>query len=271
MSEIDNSQHNGRHGSIKVTYIGHATTLIEIDGVRLLTDPLLRNRVAHLRRTDPLDSVAPYTSVDAVLISHLHHDHCDLPSLRLLKKGTRMLVPVGAGKVFAGWGFSNAEEISVGSTVAVGGISVTATAAKHSGFRPPYGPRTETIGFVTAGSASAYYAGDTDVFPEMEYIPDGLDLALLPVSGWGPTLGKGHLNPYTAAVALQMIRPKRAIPIHWGTFVPMRLGWLNPSVMRIAPQLFAFHASQLAPEVDVTILQSGEALDVPADDKPAGD
>jgi L-ascorbate metabolism protein UlaG (beta-lactamase superfamily) len=69
----------------RIEYVGHATVAVDLDGVRLLTDPLLRNRVAHLRRATPVDARA-LRGVDAVLISHAHYDHLDLPSLEKLGK-----------------------------------------------------------------------------------------------------------------------------------------------------------------------------------------
>ena len=83
-------------GGANITYLGHATTLIELDGCRLLTDPVLRDRVIHLRRVAPLDR-APIGAVDAILLSHGHWDHLDLPSLRGLGRSLRLVVPRGLG------------------------------------------------------------------------------------------------------------------------------------------------------------------------------
>ena len=83
-----------------ITYVGHATVLIELDGVRLLTDPLLRRRVGPLVRHGPKPSKGTRENIDSVLVSHLHHDHADLGSLRKLGRATRMLVPRGSGRFF---------------------------------------------------------------------------------------------------------------------------------------------------------------------------
>ena len=92
---VDGAIHARRAGSSadRIVFLGHATVLIEVDGVRLLTDPLLRDRVAHLRRQVPPIDASAFAGVDAVLISHLHHDHLDLASLRLLGLDTILLVP----------------------------------------------------------------------------------------------------------------------------------------------------------------------------------
>src|SRR5271163_4247273 len=102
----------------RIVFLGHATVLIELNGVRLLTDPVLRDRVAHLRRqVSPLQP-AVYEGLDAVLISHLHYDHLDLASLRLLGLDTPLLVPAGAGVWLEGRGFTRVTELSVGGGTA---------------------------------------------------------------------------------------------------------------------------------------------------------
>ena len=112
---------------------------------------------------------------------------------------------------------------------------------------------------MVAGSAGVYFAGGTDLFPELEALGGAtLDLALLPVWGWGPSLGPGHLNPYTAAQALTLLRPRVAIPIHWGTYAH---AWATAGrrYLRRPAEDFARHAARLAPDVDVRVLAPGEA------------
>ena len=246
--------------SLHLTYVGHATVLIEIDGTRVLTDPVLRDRVAHIRRQ--ADTVDPdwFHSVDAVLISHLHMDHLDFPSLRLLGDDARLIVPRETGSIFLRRGFHNVEEIGTGESTTVGALDVTATYAHHTGSRYPFGPEADCLGFMIHGSHTVYFAGDTDIFPEMASLGPDLDLALLPVWGWGPFLGKTHLDPRRAAESLRLLRPKRAVPIHWGTFCPVGLGWMRPDFLTQPPHTFARHATDLAPEVDIHIVPPGEYL-----------
>ena len=100
-------------------------------------------------------------------------------------------------------------------------MRVEATYAAHDGARPPYPARAPAIGYAILGSRRVYFAGDTDLFPEMEGLVPDLDLALVPIWGWGPTLGRGaHLDPEGAAEAIALLRPKVAVPIHWGTMPP---------------------------------------------------
>jgi hypothetical protein len=138
----------------RITYVGHATLLIEIGGVRLLTDPLLRQHVMHLRRRSTPIPPQVYADIDVVLLSHLHYDHLDLPSLRKLGKTTRLLAPVGAGALLHQQGFSNVEEVRIGDPVHFGSVTVTPTFALHSGTRGPFGPSAETLGYVVSHAPS---------------------------------------------------------------------------------------------------------------------
>ena len=236
--------------------------LLELGGVRLLTDPVLRTGFAHIRRhaTPPAPEVAQH--VDAVLISHLHLDHLDLPSLRRLHRSSRLLVPSGAAGFLRRNGFDHAEELACGESRDVEGIEVVATRAKHDSRRWPGGPRAIPIGFVMRGTRSVYFAGDTDLFDEMDGLEPGLDLALLPVWGWGPRLGPGHLNPERAARAAQLLRPRVAVPIHWGTFRPRgrRMG----DRLTAPPREFAARVAELAPQVTVRVLEPGASAALPA-------
>lgn len=245
---------------IRVTYVGHSTLLIEIDGVRLLTDPVLRRRVMHLARLVDLPALGA-EPVDAVLISHLHWDHLDLPSLRKLGRDTLLIVPRGAGGYLAKQGFRNINELERHEIVELGSVRITGTYAEHSGERTPFfGPRVESLGFIIKGSQEIYFAGDTDIFPGMKDLGDDLDVALLPVWGYGPTLGAGHLDPYRAAQSLQHLAPRHAIPIHWGTYAPIGMTWMQLPFFSQPPRAFARHASTMAPDVDVQILQPGESF-----------
>ena len=179
--------------SDRVTYLGHATVLLEIGGSRILTDPILRNRLAHLRRRGPAPELDGLT-LDAILISHLHLDHLDLPSLRRLPLDTPVVVSGGGGRLLARAGFSAVEEVVPGDTLRVGAVSITAVEAVHDGRRWPFGEGAGSLGFVVGGSSRTYFAGDTDVFPAMSGL-GALDLALLPVWGWGPTWGTGTWAP----------------------------------------------------------------------------
>jgi L-ascorbate metabolism protein UlaG (beta-lactamase superfamily) len=201
----------------RVAYVGHSTVLLEIDRTRLLTDPLLRGRVAHLRRQGPAPSVDDLLPLDVVLVSHAHADHLDLPSLRQVAARARLVVPRGCAGFARRAGARNVTELDVGAVCTTRGIAIHALRAVHDGRRVPWGRRYPALGFLLEGSTRVYFAGDTDLFPEMADLAGRVDLALLPVSGWGPRLPPGHLDPTSAAWATQLIRPAVAVPVHWGT------------------------------------------------------
>jgi L-ascorbate metabolism protein UlaG (beta-lactamase superfamily) len=244
----------------RITYAGHATVRIELDGAAVLTDPILKKRVAHLRRRSQPVSAAVVEGLDAVLISHLHYDHLDMASLKSLAAGTEFIVPRGAGQLLASAGLKSVTEISEGESMKVGRMVILAVKAAHDGRRRPHGAQAETLGYVVGGESKVYFAGDTDIFPEMTGMAGNVDLALLPVWGWGPTLGDGHMDPDAAAEAAAMIKPPVAVPIHWGTFFPMGMKrWQERFLVR-PPIQFRDRVRELAPETEVKILQPGESL-----------
>lgn len=247
----------------QVTYVGHATLLIEMDGVRLLTDPLLTPRVSHLLRTAPVpDLDAPH--IDAILLSHLHADHLHLRSMRLAGRDHLIVAPRGAARYLAQHGFNRIVEIAVGETLHLKGVVIEATMADHPPRPLPGRPKTDCLGYIIRGSRNIYFTGDTDLFQGMADIGSTVDVALLPVWGWGPTLGAGHMNPYRAARSLELLRPSLAIPIHWGTYFPAGLRPLLPGMIHHPPYEFARYASRIAPEVQVCVLDPGDALDLTA-------
>jgi L-ascorbate metabolism protein UlaG (beta-lactamase superfamily) len=243
---------------VRITFVGHSTVLVELDGLRLLTDPVLRSRVLHIVREPP--AVRPETigHVDIVLISHMHHDHFDPASLRTIAGGFELVVPSGGGKLAAKLGLERVTELEVDETSTFGEIAVTATHAEHrSGRLLHWG--SESIGFKINGSQNVYFAGDTDIFPGMKGLQSDLDLALLPVGGWGPRLGPGHLDATRAAESLALLDPRVAVPIHWGTLYRIGLRRSHRALMSEPPRLFAQEAARLAPSVDVRILEPGES------------
>jgi len=243
----------------RLTWVGHATVLLELGGRRLLTDPLLRPHVGPLLRAGAAPDPAVAHGLDAVLVSHLHYDHLDARSLRRIDDATPVIGPRGAAPILRRLGFANVTELAMGESAEVGGVGVRAVPARHDGQRRPLGPRAETVGFVVGRDRQVYFAGDTELFDGMAQLGP-LDAALLPVAGWGPTLGSGHLGPHEAAVALTRLRPRLAVPIHWGTLHPLGV---RPRRNRTEPaRAFARHAAELAPSVDVRVLAPGEALEL---------
>jgi L-ascorbate metabolism protein UlaG (beta-lactamase superfamily) len=252
----------GRLGSLTgglLTYVGHATTLIEVDGTRLLTDPVLRARVAHCRR---LVAVSPFEPrLDAILVSHAHYDHLDLPSLRDLPTGVPVIAPHGVARLIRRRTDHDAIAVAPGDRVRVGSVDVVVTEAVHDGHRVPFGADLGAVGFLVEGSARVYFAGDTDVFDGMCGLAEDIDVALLPVWGWGPRVPSGHLDPEGAAKAAALLAPRLAVPIHWGTLASPRVWWRHDPGLpaREFERLAALHA----PGVAVRILAPGAATPIP--------
>jgi L-ascorbate metabolism protein UlaG (beta-lactamase superfamily) len=249
----------------RLTYIGHATTLLRLDGVAILTDPMLRDWLGPLRRQGPAPNPGIPRVADLVLISHLHRDHLDLPSLRRLPDSTPVVAPRGAARWVSKSGAEDIRGLAIGETVSVADVELTGVRAAHDGYRDRHrGREIEPLGYLLRrGGRTVYFAGDTDLFPEMAELGP-VDVALLPIWGWGLSVGEWHLDPERAARALQMIRPRLAVPIHWGTFYPAGLRRLRPEPLTEPPHEFERLASRLAPDVEVRVLQPGAetSLDV---------
>jgi len=245
----------------RLTFAGHATVLLELGGTRFLTDPVLRTRLAHLHRVvaPPADDLI--ADIDAVLLSHLHHDHLDLPSLKRLDRSVPVITARGAGRFARRAGFTGVIELRPGDTVKIAGVPVTATFADHDGRRLPRGPGIAALGFLIGDSPRIYFAGDTGLFAGMADLGD-LDVALLPVWGWGPSLGAGHLPPERAAQALTLLEPRMAIPIHWGTLRRVGHARRMRDLLIDPPRAFAREAARLAPGVRVEILEPGESIEL---------
>lgn len=246
-----------RPESLSVAFLGHASTAIELDGVRLLTDPVLRSRVGHLRRYSEVPSPPLIGRPDAVLLSHHHFDHLDLPSLRSLGTSSRIIGGPGTARFLGRRGFRNVEDLEPGEITDVGGVAIEAVQALHDGRRSPFHGASTAIGFLIRGSTVLYFAGDTDLHPGMSELEGVPDTALLPIWGWGHRLGPGHMDPQKAVEALSLIRPSLAVPIHWGTFFPAGLTSWGRGYLEKPPLAFERLASEVVPEVEVRVLQPG--------------
>jgi L-ascorbate metabolism protein UlaG (beta-lactamase superfamily) len=247
-----------------VTWWGHSTVWLDDSGVGLLTDPVLTDRVAHLRRVAGPTPALP-GAPDAVLLSHLHADHFHLASLRLLPGTPALIVPRGArafvAKALGPRWASRCVELAPGEDTTVGPVRVRAVPAAHDGARGPWSrDRALAVGFVVEGAARTWYAGDTGLFDEMNEIGP-LDLALIPVGGWGPTLAShGHLDAADGAEALRRVKPLWAVPIHYGTLWPIGMTRFRTHMFELPGGRFAELAARAAPDTRVRVLAQGETL-----------
>lgn len=235
--------------------------LIALNGVRLLTDPVLGDRIGPLIRVAPPVASDRLGRLDAVLLSHLHADHTDLPSLRRLPNGTVVLAPHSAGSWLRRKGVAGVRELRPGNETDIASVTVAATPAIHDRRRRPFGPAADPIGYVVRGSRSVYFAGDTDLDPAMADLRGSIDVALVPIWGWGPSVGAGHLDPRRAALAMALIAPAVAIPIHWGTFTLPWFAGRRSDIERPALEFEAL-AKRYARGVEVRVIAPGERIDV---------
>ncbi|MEO9323805.1 MBL fold metallo-hydrolase [Nocardioides sp. C4-1] len=237
-----------------VTWWGHSSMTIDLAATRVATDPLLTRRLYHLRRAVPEPSERA-TEADVVLVSHLHHDHLHLPSLRRFDAAVPVVVPRGASRQVKGLAERDLVEVEPGDEVEVAGVRVQVLAATHEGGRDKLhrGGAVPAIGFrIDDGVTAVWYPGDTGVradFAEVEPV----DLAAVPIGGWGPTLGDEHLDPEEAAAAVEAVGARWALAVHYGTYWPLALRRLHPAnhhrLFVTPPQRFVRALAERCPDV----------------------
>jgi L-ascorbate metabolism protein UlaG (beta-lactamase superfamily) len=253
--------------AVSVQWWGHATTSIELGGLRFLTDPLLSGRLVHLRRIGGEDPGPDALRADTVLISHLHSDHLHIASMLRLSPSLTVIAPSGTrALLFRQRALaSRVDEVGPGDVRDMNGVRITAIAAAHDGRRSPVSRHSgPALGFVLEhGDQRIWFAGDTGPSAAMaDLAPIGI--ALVPVGGWGPTLGPGHLDPVTAAHACQQVAARHAVPIHYGTFWPLALQQLRPAnfqQMFTSPGLrFADSLRTASPDTVAHVLSCGDLV-----------
>ena len=257
--------------SIQVTWLGHSSVVLDVDGTRLLTDPLLERHAGLLRRRGEPPAREHWQDADAVLLSHLHHDHADLRSLHLLPEGT----PIVTAPANIEWlrrngltGISPADGQWVG-VASSPTVAVRLCPAVHRARPMPHRPNGVTGHIVKSAGGAIWFAGDTSLYADMSKIPDlagtAIELALVPIGGWGPRLSEGHMGPTEAAEACALVGARNAVPVHWGTLhAPggrnLPRGWMD----RPAP-VFASALAQGVPGCRVLSLGIGGWGSVPED------
>jgi L-ascorbate metabolism protein UlaG (beta-lactamase superfamily) len=243
--------------SIEVTWLGHSTVVVEVDGVRLVADPLLRPHAGILRRRGPAPSPEKWRDVDAVLLSHLHLDHADVASLRLLPE-----VPVLTAPENARWVSRQGLEAMPASATTwsrVGAVEVMLAPAVHTARPMPHRPNAANGHLVRGPSGIVWIAGDTALFPGMAVLPQlaegRIDLAIVPIGGWGPRLSPGHLDPEQAAEACRLTGARAALPVHWKTLHLPAAGNLPQGWMDAPGPAFE---KALSPSCQSVVLEPGD-------------
>ncbi len=253
--------------TITVTWLGHASVVLDLDGVRVVVDPLLKRHAGVLRRRGERPMGPAWSDADAILLSHLHHDHAEVGSLRLLGDAPVLTAPANAAwvkkKGLDGRGLGRDEWFPVG---AEGRVEIRLTRAIHSARPMPHRPNAANGHLVRGPSGVVWVAGDTELYPEMKALAESagaaIDLAVVPVGGWGPRLSPGHMGPEEAAVACARTQARWAVPVHWKTLhMPagqaFPRGWMDSAGPRFEKAL-----AREAPECQALVLDIGESVDV---------
>jgi L-ascorbate metabolism protein UlaG (beta-lactamase superfamily) len=233
---------------LRATWLGHATALVEVDGARILTDPVWSERVSPStlvgprRFFEPPIALADLPRVDAVVISHDHYDHLDMETVKTLARtGARFCVPLGVGAHLERWGMpaSQIDERDWGETREIAGVTITATPARHfSGRRLSDRDATLWCSWVIAGLRHrVFYSGDSGYFDGYRDIGRDhgpFDLTLMSLGAYGPTWPLIHMTPEEIVQAQRDLRGELLLPIHWATFNLAFHAWNEPALRMAA-------------------------------------
>ena len=229
---------------LRAIWFGHASVYLEIDGTRVMTDPVLSDYASPFpgigpkRFHPPPLALEALPKIDAVVISHDHYDHLDVQTVkRLAQAGTRFFVPLGIGAHLERWGVPGAQftELDWWQSADINGVKLTSTPARH------YSSRALRDGNATLWSSwsivgpvhRVYFSGDTGFGPHFQEIGERLgpfDLSLVKIGSYGP--GQGwldiHMDPEEAVKAHVAVKAKRMLPVHWATFNLAFHAWDEP-------------------------------------------
>ncbi len=230
---------------LRITWLGHSTMLLEIDGARILTDPIWGERaspstiVGPARFHEPPYALDELGRIDAVIISHDHYDHLDYPTiLELAETAVPFYAPLGVGAHLEMWGVpaERIHELEWWDRIRIPGdhsVDLVSTPSRHfSGRGPTNRNSTLWTSYAIVGpSHRLFFSGDSGITPQFTEIGDKLgpfDVAMMETGAFHPNWGDIHLGPNNAFDAAMMVRAKRVMPVHWGTFQLALHGWDEP-------------------------------------------
>lgn len=255
---------------LRVTWLGHSTLLLEIDGATILTDPVWGERASPSAWVGPqrwyppplaLEDVPPLT---AVVISHDHYDHLDYPTIRAMKDWeTTFVVPLGVGAHLEYWGIppERITELDWWDSTTVGDLEIVCTPARHASGRVLY-DRDATLwaGYAFRGPEHrVYFSGDTGFFPALQEIGTRLgpfDLTLIEAGAYGQSWPDWHMGPEQAVLAHLAVRGKVFMAVHWGLFNLALHGWTEP-IERVQVAAEASGVALIAPRPGESIEPQG--------------
>ncbi len=227
---------------LRITWLGHSTLLIEIDGHVLLTDPVWGPRTSPVDWLGPERWYAPplalddLPKLDAVLISHDHYDHLDYPTIvALADRDTRFFAPLGVGAHLEAWGVpaERIEDVDWWDVHEVEGLTITTAPSRHASGRQILDQnRTLWAGYaIRSENHNVFFSGDTGLFPGMTEIGERLgpfEVTMLEVGAYAQAWPDWHLGPEQAVTAHQMLQGDKFLPVHWGLFDLANHGWAEP-------------------------------------------
>lgn len=261
---------------LRVSWIGHSTMLIEIDGYRVLTDPMFSERASPLSWAGPLRFGPPALSIDelppidAVLISHDHYDHLDMASVQALdRRGTRFFVPLGVGAHLEYWGVPAARirEMDWWEEARLGRLVLACVPSRHFSGRGLFN-RYSTLwaSWAILGPENrVYFSGDTSQTPDFLEIGERygpFDIAMIESAAYNYNWADSHLGPEQAVDAFLMVRGKLMVPIHWGTFDLAMHSWTEP-VERLRVAAEKKNVALVIPRPGGSVLATSEATRKP--------
>jgi N-acyl-phosphatidylethanolamine-hydrolysing phospholipase D len=271
MATPDLALDNADTRDLRITWLGHASFLMQIDGLNVLLDPHLSKRASPFQKFGPARlvdaplSVEDLPRIDAVLLSHDHYDHLDEPTVRALHKrfgsDITWVTPLAYVEWFGRRGITNVVELDWWQKTHIRTLRITATPAQHWTRRGWYAFERLWASFMIEGeSASVYFAGDSGYCPAFKEIGaefGGCDVAIIPIGAYEPRwfMQSAHMNPEEAVQTFVDVRARTFIPMHWGTF---RLTDEDP--LEPPQRLRAAWSAAGLPDTDLKILQHGQTF-----------